>query len=206
MVVGGEPNATGGPAPRCRPSRKARSTAGCEGWRPTSRRGGWGRLSRPGLRPSSPRALPAPIVRGRSEAFPLPIARRNRDVRPRSRETGSVREGSAPVRLGGRRTLGSVVPGSVVVVGPVVPGSLVAIARVIPRLRGSAAPAAGGAGGSSGAAVCRGAGARGPVAAGGRCRPCGRTRRAQPAMRPGRRTGDRRGGGGGHDRGAVVPP
>src|SRR5947209_1595781 len=33
-------NATGGPASRCRPSRKARPTAGCEGWRPNSRRGG----------------------------------------------------------------------------------------------------------------------------------------------------------------------
>jgi len=63
------------------------------------------------------------------------------------------REGSAPVRLGRRRTLGSVVPRSVVVVGPVVPGSLVAIVRVVRALRRSAALAAADAGGSSGAAV-----------------------------------------------------
>jgi hypothetical protein len=61
--------------------------------------GGWGRLSRPGLRPSSPRALPAPIIRRRSEAFDLPIAGEARYVRL-DRERSGPQRGSAPMRIG----------------------------------------------------------------------------------------------------------
>jgi len=63
--------------------------------------GGWGRLSRPGLRPSSPRALPAPIVRRRSEAFDLPIAEEARYVRL-DRERSGRQRGSVPMRTGRR--------------------------------------------------------------------------------------------------------
>ena len=201
-----EPNATGGPAPRCRPSRKARSTAGCEGWRPNSRRGGMGSLksSRPAsfLSESAARADRPWTIRG----FPPSYRSKEPGCTPRWRESGSVRGGSAPMRLGGRRTLGSVVPGSVIVVGPVVPGSLVAIVRVVPGLRRSAAPADIDPGGTSGsgAAAGRGARARGSVAAGRWSRPCRRTRRAAPAARAGGCAGERRSGRGGRHPGGTV--
>ena len=96
-VLCGGTIATGGPAPRCRPSRKARSTAGCEGWRPNSRRGGMESLksSRPAsfLSESAARADRPWTIRG----FPPSYRSKEAGCTPRSRETGSVREGSAPV-------------------------------------------------------------------------------------------------------------
>ena len=66
-------------------------------------------MSRPGLRPSSPRALPAPIVRGRSEVFDLPIARRRQDVRLAWKDPAS--EGAqCPCEVGGRDPSGPLFP------------------------------------------------------------------------------------------------
>ena len=66
-------------------------------------------MSRPGLRPSSPRALPAPIVRRRSEAFDLPIAQRRRYVRPTVKDR-VVNQAQFPCELGGRDPSGPLFP------------------------------------------------------------------------------------------------
>jgi len=66
-------------------------------------------LSRPGLRPSSPRALPAPIVRRRSEAFDLLIAQRRRYVRATVKDR-VVNQAQCPRELGGRDPSGPLFP------------------------------------------------------------------------------------------------
>jgi hypothetical protein len=167
-------------------------------------------LSRPGLRPSSPRALPAPIVRRRSEAFDLPIAHRARYVRL-DRERSGRQPGSMPMRLRRTRPLGSVVPGPVVVVRPVVPGALVPIMRIVAGLRRATAIAAtvDAMRGRSGSAGRGRAGAR-RTSGGGRPPACVRGVRSSSVVRSGsggeRRDEDRGGYRGRHGRRSTMRP